>query len=32
MNIENQERIGIWGHIMVLFFLVSFIPGFLIKI
>ncbi|CAM2064814.1 hypothetical protein SCOR_05535 [Sulfidibacter corallicola] len=28
----NQERIGIWCHIMVLLFLFSIIPAFLIKI
>ncbi|CAM2065671.1 hypothetical protein SCOR_09830 [Sulfidibacter corallicola] len=32
MNIGNQERIGIWCHIMVLLFLISIIPAFLIKI
>ncbi|CAM2070534.1 hypothetical protein SCOR_34485 [Sulfidibacter corallicola] len=32
MNIENQDRIRIWCHIMVLLFLVSIIPVFLIKI
>ncbi|CAM2064875.1 hypothetical protein SCOR_05840 [Sulfidibacter corallicola] len=28
MNIGNQERIRIWGHIMVLHFLVFEFPGF----
>ena len=32
MNIGNRERIGIWCHIMVLLFLVSIIPAFLIEI
>ena len=32
MNIGNQERLRILGYIMVLLFLVSIIPAFLIKI